>query len=177
MSESTLREVVVRLVERLEEEAATLCAGSGKIPREEVVERLHVYAQYLREVVEQPTHDTQDDIDMLLERSVVELNLALHSRQALERGGFKTIGDLCRADASAVADAFGETSMKELLTRMDGLGLAIGVMPKPAKPNCVVCGHRSKYHGAGSCYDCACGGQMALAGIEVLRGDEKGESS
>lgn len=33
----------------------------------------------------------------------------------------------------------------------------------PANPDCAVCGHRDKYHGAGSCHRCACEGRFATA--------------
>lgn len=106
-------------------------------------------------------YDTQDDVDLMLARSVGELDLALPSRQALERGGYRTIGDLCRADTIEMGRAFGETSVEELMTRLDQLGLCVGTVPRPRKPDCAVCGHRGKYHGAGSCHECPCEGRFA----------------
>ena len=77
------------------------------------------------------TPRTQDDIDMLLARSVVELDLSLASRKALDRGGWRTIGDLCRADTIAVGRAFGEHSVEELMVRLDALRLCVGTVPAP----------------------------------------------
>jgi DNA-directed RNA polymerase subunit alpha len=69
----------------------------------------------------------EDEKALLYERSVVELDLSLRSRKAMDALGIRSIGELVSrssTDLSGVRN-FGETSLKEVKTRLAALGLSL----------------------------------------------------
>ncbi|MHC5020369.1 MAG: DNA-directed RNA polymerase subunit alpha C-terminal domain-containing protein [Planctomycetota bacterium] len=69
----------------------------------------------------------EDEKALLYERSVVELDLSLRSRKAMDALNIRTIGDLVQKSALDLSQVrnFGETSLKEIRTRLGALGLSL----------------------------------------------------
>jgi DNA-directed RNA polymerase subunit alpha len=69
----------------------------------------------------------EDEKALLYERSVVELDLSLRSRKAMDALNIRTIGDLVTKSAQDLSQVrnFGETSLKEIRTRLGALGLGL----------------------------------------------------
>lgn len=69
----------------------------------------------------------EDEKALLYERSVIELDLSLRARKAMESLGIKTIGDLVKRSQTELTGVknFGETSLKEVKTRLAALGLSL----------------------------------------------------
>ena len=69
----------------------------------------------------------EDEKALLYERSVVELDLSLRSRKAMESLGIRTIGELVQRTSLDLGQVrnFGETSLKEVKTRLAALGLSL----------------------------------------------------
>lgn len=69
----------------------------------------------------------EDEKALLYERSVVELDLSLRSRKAMDALNIRTIGELVTKSALDLGTVrnFGETSLKEIRTRLGALGLSL----------------------------------------------------